>query len=76
MDPDFAGEGLVGLQFRPSIAASLVHFVIALPGEVHAAGRVAAVELSSDTSEGELASAVAIEEDVGVAHQVEELGIP
>jgi hypothetical protein len=62
VEADFAAKRSIGLKLGPSIAAGFVHFVIALPCEVSALFGVAAMELTGDASEGELAAAGSIEQ--------------
>jgi hypothetical protein len=51
----------------------LIHFVVAAPGELDRAGVAATDDLAGDALEGELAGAVALEEDVGRLHHVGEV---
>ena len=64
----------VGLGFGPALALSLVHFVVAGPGELDGVGVAAAEDLAGDAAEGELSEAVILEEDVGRLHHLSPSG--
>src|SRR5262249_38978278 len=70
VEVDFADEGAVGLQLRPSSTAGLVHFVVAIPVEFDGIVLAAAGEGAGHASKGKLA-ANGLEQDVGWAHQAE-----
>ena len=61
---DFTFEGAVVLEFGPSVAAGLVHFVVAVPGELDGIAVAAAMDGAGDAIEGELATVLAVEQDV------------
>lgn len=70
MEANCAFEGAVRLEFGPPVALSLVHLVVAGPGERDGVGIAAAEDLSGDAAEGELAGAAILEGDVGGFHHV------
>src|SRR5258708_7892492 len=76
MEADLAGERAVIVKFCKAVAAGFVHFVVTLPGEVGAAGRVGAIEAGGDATEEELARSLAVEGNVGGLEHVEEVGAP
>lgn len=75
MEADLPCDGAVGQKLRPSIAAGLVHFVVAFPGELNSVGLVSAVDRAGDSAEGELAAAFAVEENVSGLDHVGEVGL-
>lgn len=58
-------EGTIGLKLSPSVAAGFVHFVVALPGELNRIAVAGTVDGAGDAAEGELAAALAVEQNVG-----------
>jgi hypothetical protein len=69
VEADFALERSIGLEFGPSVAAGLVHLVVAVPVELDCVVLAAAGESAGDAAEGELAAG-GFDEDVGGLHQV------
>src|SRR5215475_15877599 len=69
MEVDFADERAVGLQLRPSSAAGLVHFAVAVPIELDSIVIAATGEGAGHAAESELAARV-LKEDVGRLHHV------
>src|SRR5260221_3256107 len=65
MEADLAGERAVIVKFCKAVAAGFVHFVVTLPGEVGAAGRVGAIEAGGDATEEELAQSLGVEGNEG-----------
>jgi hypothetical protein len=65
VEADLSFEGAIALEFGPSVTAGVVHFVIAIPGELHGVAVAGAIDGTGDTTEGELATTLAIEADVG-----------
>ena len=64
---DFAVEGAVRLEFGGAVSTYFGHFVVAIPREADA-GRFGAARfpyVSGATSEGELSSALTLEQDIG-----------
>src|SRR6266851_3173088 len=76
VETDLAGERPVCIEFGEAVAAGFVHFVMTLPGEVGAAGRIGAIEAGGDATEEELARSLAVEDNVGGLEHVEEVGAP
>ena len=74
VEADFALQGAVGLEFGPSVAVDLGHFVGAAPGEGDAVTGSAGPDLAGDAAEDELARAVRLEQHVGGFDQLQALG--
>src|SRR4051812_48925906 len=73
---DLAGERAVWDEFGGARAEGGIHLVIALPGEAYPVRSVAAVEIATDRTEGELAATLRLEGDVGGLEHVYEIGVP
>jgi hypothetical protein len=70
-----AFQRAVGLRLCPSVAAGLVHFVVALKGELNGIAIIGAVNGSGDAFKSELAGAFALEENAGRLDHVGEVGV-
>src|SRR3954451_25013621 len=73
---DLAGERAVWDEFGGARAESGIHLVIALAGEAYPVRAVAAVEITADRTEDELAASLRLEGDVGGLEHVDEIGVP
>src|SRR4051812_12260489 len=73
---DFAGERAVWDEFGGARAEGGIHLVIALAGEAYPVRAVAAVEITADRTEDELAASLRLEGDVGGLEHVDEIGVP
>src|SRR4051812_27032790 len=73
---DLAGERAVWDEFGGARAEDGIHLVIAVPGEAYPVRSVAAVEIATDRTEGELAASLRLESDVGGLEHVYEIGVP
>jgi len=68
-------DGAVGPKFGPTAGAGLVHFVVAVPGELNGIGVTRIVDGTGDAAEGELAAALAVEQNVSGLDHVGEVGL-
>src|SRR5260370_10155213 len=76
MEADLAGERAVIVKFCKAVAAGFVHFVVTLPGEVGAAGRVGAIEAGGDATEEELPRSLPVQAHVGGLDHVAAVRVP
>jgi hypothetical protein len=60
-----AFEVAIGLKFGCSLATSLIHLVVAGPGEGNVVGVSGSIDRAGDAAESELPAAFTVEEDVG-----------
>src|SRR5712672_2486443 len=74
MEADLAGDRAIGLKLGPAVAASFVHFVVAVPGEFDGIRVSGSIDGAGDATESELTAALAIEEDIGGLGHIGEVG--
>src|ERR1700693_4965674 len=77
MEADLARDRAIGLKLGRSVARGFIYFVVAVPGEVDGKSICIAgsADGAGDATEGELAAAFAVEEDVGGLHHIGVAGL-